>query len=276
MTYTKINIAKPSGGFSPGKGGDKKYAEIILIDLDDLSAEAPRDSKGIVVVGNHIFKDGKYAVKFYSTPGTFSGESNSEGDIDAEGYIQTVIMDHPGSEKEIREFLMHWLDKNVMIIAKKCSDGTMDQFGTSCAPLRLQVSSKDTKDSNKSTLTFKSALKGPYHAIYEGTITFSEPVATVPDNATTIDLSSGPGEYQLTNNTSENTVVLTTCSNATHGMVFTILGSGGDNPSEISNGNDFIMKDGNEWVGISGAKITFMAYRTSSLNTWKFFELSRS
>lgn len=274
MTYTKINITKPSGGFSPGKGGDKKYAEIVLIDLNDLSAEAPRDSKGIVVVGNHTFKAGKYAIKFYSTPGTFSGESNSEGDIDAEGFIQTVVMDHPGSEKELREFLMHWLDKNVMIIAKRCSDGTMDQFGTSCAPLRLQVASKDAKDSNKSILTFKSALKGPYHAIYEGTITFSEPVGEVPAEATSIDLTPGSGEYQLTDNPGEDRVTITTCTNAVHGLVFTVLGSGGINPSEILE-SDFMLHNSAAWTGIDGATITFKCFQTGE-DTFKFIELNRT
>jgi len=270
MTYTKINVLKPTK-MSPGKGGDKKTL-ITFIDVDDLIAEAPRDAKGILITGNHTFKDNAYAVQVYGTSDTISGKSTSEGEIDSEGFIQEVIFSHPGSSQEIREFRSNWLNRNILIIVEHCSDNTKDQYGGSCAPLRMQLEAVDDKEMNKSTFTFTSSNKGPDIAIYEGTVTLAEPVATVSADATTIDLTSGPGEYQLTDNAAATEI--TTCTNATDGMVFTLLGSGGSNPASITDANDFVLKNGTSWSALANSKVTFKAFKDGAVS-WKFFELSR-
>lgn len=270
MTYVKVDVSKPTS-LSPGKGGNKKTI-ITIVDIDDLSAEAPRDSKGVLVVGKHQFKENAYAVKLYGTIDSLAGSSNSEGDIDAEGWIQQFVLAHPGSEKEIREFRANWLNRNIMIFVEKCAEGSIDQYGASCAPLRLQVAATDDKDKNNSVFTFKSANKGPDVGIYQDTLTLASPVDTVDADATSIDLAAGEGEYQLTDNSAE--AIITTATNAVDGMVFTLLGSGGSFPSDIDTGNDFELKDGSSWSAIAGAKITFKAFKNGPA-TWKFIEISR-
>ena len=270
MSYVKATVAKPSG-MSPGKGADKKD-KISIIDLDDLVNEASRDSKGILISGSHVFKENAYGIQLYMTPGTFQGKSTSEGDPDSEGFIQEVVIVHPGSKQEIREFRANWINKNILIIAEKCSDGSKDQYGASCAPLRMKLEAIDDKEMNKSTFTFTSSNKGPDVAIYEGTVTLPSVAATVDADATSVDLSNGEGEYQLTDNAAATEI--TTCSNAVDGMVFTLLGSGGDNPATIPAGNDFLLTEGTIWTGLANSKITFKAFKDGAA-TFKFIELSR-
>lgn len=270
MSYTKIDLTKPTVQ-SPGKGGNKKD-QVIFIDVDDLTSEAARDSKGVLITGNHVFKAGTYAIKVYGTIDTLAGKMTSEGDIDAEGFKGEYIFAHPGSTLEKLEFESAWINKNIILIQENCSDGTMKQYGSKCAPMRMKIEATDDKDNNKSMFTFTSSVKGPNVAIYQGTITYATPVDTVDADDTSIDLTAGAGEYQLTDNTVAT--VITTCTNAVHGMVFTLLGSGGTNPASITKANDFVLVDGTTWNGLANAKITFKAFKSDAA-AWKFFELSR-
>lgn len=271
MSYVKVNVVKNTAKQSPGAGADKKH-KVTLVDVDDLVSEASRDSKGIVIAGNHVFKANTYAIEIYGTSDSISGKSTTEGDIDAEGFLHEVMVSHPGSAKEIREFRANWINRNILAFIEHCSDGSVDQYGSSCAPLRMKLEATDDKDMNKSVFTFASSNKGPDVAIYEGTLTLSEAVDTVDADATSIDLTAGEGEYQLTDNTVA--IELTTCSNAVDGMVFTLLGSGGSNPASITDANDFVLKNGTSWSGIANARITFKAFKDGAAS-WKFFELSR-
>lgn len=271
MSYVKVDVSKNTAKQSPGAGADKK-SKVTLIDIDDLVSEAARDSKGIVISGNHTFNENAYAIVLYVTPDTISGKATSEGDIDAENFVQELVVAHPGSAKEIREFRSNWINRNILAFIEHCSDGSVDQYGSSCAPLRMKIEATDDKDMNKSVFTFTSANKGPDIAIYEGTLTLSSVADTVDADETTIDLTAGPGEYQLTDNT--GATELTTCTDAVDGMVFTLLGSGGDNPASITDANDFVLKNGTSWSGIANARITFKAFKDGS-SSWKFFELSR-
>jgi hypothetical protein len=268
--YVKVNVAKPTR-ISPGKGGDK-MAELTLVDANDVLTLAQRDSKGIKITGNHVFKPGAYAIKLYVTQDSIAGKATSEGEIDAEGIMQEIVVAHPGSAAEIREFRSNWLNRDAIAFVKKCSDNTVDQYGDKCAVLRMKFEHTDDKDQNKTVFTFASAVKGPDIAIYEGTLTLAEPVALVDADATTINLTAGEGEYQLQDNT--GATVITTCTNATDGLVFTLIGSGGTNPASIS-GGDFVLKNGTAWSGLVNATITFKAFKDGAA-TWKFFELSRS
>jgi hypothetical protein len=271
MTYVKVNVSKPQK-LSPGKGGDKKD-RIILVDADDLVSEASRDAKGIVITGNHVFKAGAYAIQMYVTQNSVSGTPRSEGEIDSEGIIQELIFAHPGSSKEIREMRANWLHRNIIAFVEKCSDGSIDQYGASCAPLRMAFEAPDNNEMNRTTFTLTSAVKGPDVAIYEGTLTLAEPAALVDADETSIDLTAGSGEYQLTDNAAATEI--TTCTNAVDGLVFTLIGSGGSNPATITDANDFILKNGATWTGLAGATITFKAYKSAAA-AYSFIELSRS
>lgn len=269
MTYVKVDIAKP--GDNKGVGGDKKD-KIIIIDTDDIQTMPSRDGNGIVIVDDIVMKEGTYMTKVYATLDSIKTGADSEGDPDAKGVMQNVEFSHPGDSQEIREFRANWMNKNMLIIVERCSSTVKNLFGTPCAPMQMVYKAEDDKDKNKTTFTFKSTQKGPDIAIYEGTLTLSSPVATVAADATSVNLASGSGRYQLTDGTSASATI-TTCSNAVDDMVFTLVGSGGSHPPAIS-GTDFLLSSGTAWSAIAGAEITFKAFK-SGASAWKFIELSR-
>jgi hypothetical protein len=268
--YVKVNVAKP--GDNKGAGGNKKD-KIILFDMDDVLTFPERDAKNVVVTENIVFKPNAYMITAYATPPTITGGDNSEGDMDAEGFVHSLSFDHPGSEKEIRELKQNWLSRNIGALVQKCGETKYDLYGTPCAPLRLTTKWEDTKDKNIHNFAFKSS-KSPYSvAIYEGDTTFDTVTGTVAANATSVDVANGSGQYQLTTGTSA-AATITTMTNAVNGGVYTLLGSGGAHPSLID-GDDFILASGTAWTASSGATITFKAFKDGA-STWKFIEQSRS
>lgn len=172
MAYTNVNVAKP--GTNAGLGGGLKDF-IIFFDMDDVSSMPARDAKGILITGNIAFETGAHMSTIYATPGSIVNESKSEGDPDAEGIIQSVKFNHPGSAKEIREFRANMLSRNIGIIHRKCSDPTnMDLYGTKCNPLRLAFTWTQDKDKNTTEFTFASAGRGEDVAIYTGACTWDD------------------------------------------------------------------------------------------------------
>lgn len=274
MSYVKIDVAKP--GLNKGAGGDKKD-RIILFDMDDLLSKSmpARDANGVVMTANLTFVPNAYMITLYATSTTIKVGSNTEGDPDAEGFIHTLEFEHPGNELAIREFKQNWLSRNIGAIVEHCSSNKKDLLGSPCAPLRLTIKWEDDKDKNKSTLSFKSALKFGYDvADYQGTTTFDTVTDTVEEDGVSIDLAAGEGKYQLTDG-SAAPVEIATCTNAVNGMTFTLLGSGGDHPSTIEAGGDFELAAGATWTALSGASITFRVFKNAA-NAFKFIEVSRS
>ncbi len=269
MTYVKVDIAKP--GDNKGVGGDKKD-KVIIFDWDDVASMPSRDANGIVVTGNIVMNPGAYMVKLYATQSTIKAGADSEGDPDAKGITQSVEFEHPGDSQAIREFRANWMNKNIGIVVERCSSGQKNLYGTPCSPLQMVFKGEDDKDKNKTTFTFKSTQKGPDIADYQGTLTLSAAVATVAVDAVAINLTTGPGRYQLTDGAAA-VANISTCSNAVDGMVFTLVGSGGAFPSEIT-GTDFLLASGTAWSAIAGAEITFKAFKSGS-SAWKFIEMSR-
>jgi hypothetical protein len=271
MTYVKTNVLKP--GDNKGAGGNKKDL-VILFDMDDVATFPDRDPAGVVIADNIVFKPNAYMVKIYATVTTITGGDNSEGDLDAQGFVHNLVFDHPGSSQAIREAKQNWIARNMGALVQKCGETTFDLYGTPCAPLILQTKWEDTKDKNIHNFTFKS-LKNPYSvAIYQGTTTFDVVNGTAEADATTVDVASGSGQYQLTDG-GEAAATLTTLSNPSNGGMYTLLGSGGAHPSLITSANDFILAGGVSWTAIAGATITFKAFQTG-VSTWKFIEQSRS
>lgn len=271
MTYVKVSVPKP--GNNKGVGGDKKSL-ITFFDFDDVLTYPSRDGKGIVMSDNIVMKENAYMIQVYATTSTIKVTHETEGEEDARGIIQGLEFAHPGSEDEIEEFLANWINRDMGAIVEDCSTGKKRQLGTPCAPLQMTASSEDSKDMNKSTLTLKSKQKSAFRAAnYQGTLTFADVVGTVAADATAINLSSGDGRYQLSDGTASE-AELTTCTNSTDGAVFTLLGSGGDYPSGIADGNDFILKNGTAWSALAGAEITFKAFKDGA-SSFKFFEISR-
>ena len=270
-SYVKVNVVKP--GSNKGAGGDKKDT-IILFDWDDVLTYPSRDDKGIVITDNIVFKPNAYMIQVYATLDKIKSGSASSGELDAEGFEQTLEFTHPGSELEIREFKSNWLSRNIGAIVLHCHSTRKDQFGTPCEPMRMVAKWEDDKDKNISTITLKSSNKGPCDvADYQGTTVFDTVKGTVAADATTVDVAAGEGQYQLTTGTA-SAETLTTLSNPVNGGIYSLLGSGGAHPSQITAANDFVLSSGTTWTALSGAQITFKAFK-NGVSTWKFFEQSR-
>lgn len=270
MTYVKTNVLK--SGLNPGSGGDKK--DKVTFFLFDEVKTYSRDAAG-VLVPQIVMKDGKYMIQVYGTVSSMSGKLTSEGDEDAEGFMHEFQFSHPGDAQAIMEFIQNWTSQNIGAIVEKCTSSTMKQYGTPCAPLKLTVAGEDTKDANKQVLTFKTSQKCPFViGTYEGTLTLEEPVATVVADTDAIDLSSGSGQYQLTSGTS-SPLEIESINNASDGIIFTLLGSGGTHPSSLSSGSDdFILSSGVTWTALAGTWITFKVKKTGA-SDYKAIELSR-
>lgn len=271
MSYVNVNVAKP--GSNLGRGGDKK-ALITIFDMDDVLTYPARDSKGVVVTDNIQFNPGAYMITVYGSQDTIKFSSSVEGDPDKEGVIQEFSFEHPGDEVAIREFRANWMSKNIGIIQERCSTSKKNLFGTPCAPLRLQFKAEDDKDKTITTLSFKSSQKGPDYADYQGTMSYDTVKDTVAADATTVDVTNGEGEYQLTTGTSA-AAALTALTNCADGKVYTLLGSGGSHPSTIAASGNWLLKNGTSWSALAGATITFKAFKDGS-SSFKFLELSRA
>lgn len=273
MSYVKLSVTKP--GSNQGVGGNKKD-KITVFDFDDVLAPFPaREAKGIVIDGNINFKPGAYAVSVYATLHTIKANPKSEGDPDNKGTILSVAFEHPGDENAILEFRANWQNSNVGIVVERCSDGRKMLYGSPCAPLQMQWEQTDDKDKNATAFTFTSSQKGPDVAVYNGTIGMDTVTGTVLANATSIDLTNGPGEYQMTTGASASTTI-TDATNAVDNMTFTLIGSGGKSPSTIAAAaTSFILRNGTTWTALAGARITFKAIKDGA-SSYKFIEISRS
>jgi hypothetical protein len=270
MSYVKTNVAKSSSNAAIG-GGIKE--NILLFDWDDVTGGYTRDSKGIVITGPLVFKAGRYAIKIEATQETIKASSETSGESDAEGIIQTVEFMHPGDSLAIREFSWNWLGRRAGIIIQKCSDDSMKLYGAPCAPLKLSAKEEMDKDKNTSVFTFKQAQKGPAIANYLGTVTLEAVMGTIAVDAHIIPVAAGAGEYQLSSG-SIAAIEIDSVSGMNDGEIITLLGSGGLYPSTIE-GTPFMLASGAIWTGLAGASITFKAFKDSP-STFIFIELARS
>lgn len=269
MTYVKASVPRPEG--NPGRGIAPKDA-LTLIDTDDIAFFPPRDGAGVVMAGDIVVKAGAYATTIYFTPGTVEITSNGEGDSDAKGFTPTVKGKHPGNKQAIREFKTNWLGRHCIAILSYANGDPADCAGSPTNPLDMGVQYTGNKDSNSSEFTFTQISKGDDIAIYNGTIPYEEPVATVTAAATKVAYTKD-GQYQLTG----GAAALIGITGATHGALITLLGvESGVAPTIAADtaGTMFLLKDGKTFTASTRSQITFKAFKDSA-NTFKFVEQSR-
>ena len=147
-------------------------------------------------------------------------------------------------------------------------------YGNCAAPLSLMPEGQNDNDATAILMKFQQFAKtGVMPSRYYGTFTLATANAVVED-ATTIDATPGTGEYQLVDNT--EATIITDITNATTGGIYTIKGSGGDNPATIEASNtNFLLAGAVDWVGLSGATLTVEAIDVGS-SDHVFVERSRT
>lgn len=274
MSYVKPSIINKGDGGSEGKN-----YEVVIIDIADLVTIPNRNDGGVLMVsGNFVFAANKYATKLQVTTSKISLPVTGEGDEDAGTITSLPEFSFPGSPLDLEEFVQNWTNKSIIVAVRvgACDSGGAFWriFGSKCAPLSLRAEIQNNNDGTMCLVKFQQFTKtNKMPARYTGTFTYSTANVVLAD-AISIDVTPGNGEYQLTDNTAPT--IITDIVNAVTGGVYTILGSGGSNPSTIEATNaNFLLSGAVDWDALSGATLTVEAFEVAG-GDHVFVEKSRS
>lgn len=262
-----------------GKGSaENKSFEVILIDINDIATHPARDDNNVSIVGNYVMKSGKYVTKLQVSSSKTSLPFTSEGEEDNVSISALPEFSFPGSTLEFEEFVANWTNRSVIVAVQVGACGGSGSFyrvyGSKCAPLSLLVEGQNNNDATMGLVKFQQFAKTDLMpGRYTGTFTL-DTATTVAADATTVDVTNGDGEYQLTDNSVAT--IITDLTNASNNGKYTLLGSGGTNPATIQSSNaNFVLVGGVDWQGLSGATITFNAIDAGS-SDHVFIEISRT
>lgn len=252
MSYIKKDVPRAAG--NPGTG-IKPRDQLTLIDIDDIAFMPSPDEKGVVIVDNIVMKPGRYGYNIYMTPGTIEITSAAEGDTDKIGFTPSIKFEHPGNEKEVREFKANSINRKFIVVVRYCSGKPSDLIGTICNPCKLTPSYTGNNESNTNEMTFAQISKGDDIFIYEGTVALEEPVSTVESGVKVIDFSA-EGQYQL----SSGSAVIDEITGGAHNAVMTILGVAGTSPTVSSNEGRILLRGGKVFTASEGSQLTLRAF----------------
>jgi len=265
--YVNIDVLKPTKA-APG-APESRDPNIVIVETSDIVSQPSRDGKGVKLEGTYVFKAGAYAIKIYATPSTIKPIKSSDGDEDAIAITQGLEFAHPGDDLEINEFIQNFTGKSIMAFVKTgaCEGGNpyYKVIGSTCTPLTLKFEGQNDNDATKNLMkleAFKKSNNVP--GFYYGNLTFASVLATVAADATTVDVTNGSGQYQLTDG-GASAAALTDLENGSNGDTITLLGSGGSFPSTIAAAAaKFEMVDGADWTALAGATITFKGFKNGA------------
>lgn len=252
MSYIKKDVPRAAG--NPGTG-IKPRDQLTLIDIDDIDFMPSPDEKGVVIVDNIVMKPGRYGYNIYMTPGTIEITSAAEGDTDKIGFTPSIKFEHPGNEKEVREFKANSINRKFIVVVRYCSGKPSDLIGTICNPCKLTPSYTGNNESNTNEMTFAQISKGDDIFIYEGTVALEEPVSTVESGVKVI-VFSAEGQYQL----SSGSAVIDEITGGAHNAVMTILGVAGTSPTVSSNEGKILLRGGKVFTASEGSQLTLRAF----------------
>jgi hypothetical protein len=275
--YAKVSVPK-SQGIAPGAAAAKD-PNVTIVDVDDILFFPPRDSKGIVMVGDFAMKPGAKMIQFYATKSKISAPYTSDGDEDSISIKQAFEAQHPGNAKEIREFIQNWLGKNVIIIHGSCAEPEKQVVGTKCAPLQLKPEGKDDNDGRMHMLKFEAFAKSSFlPGIYNGSLVLDAPTAVADVAEVAVDTEVNT-QYKLPVGTAGTgaSIAFDTVT-ATDRDHITLIGSGGADVHSIEAGVagsvTVILRNGSLWAALENSVITFEYVNGGA--TKYLVELSRS
>lgn len=183
--YTKVSIPKAGDGAGCAV---PKNPTIILIDVDEVTAEPTRSHGNVALSGNYTLGTGVKAVGIYATPNTIEDACSYEGDVDARGVMQGLSFEHPGNEDAVANFREHSLNRGYIALVHECdgASGRYRAYGSKCNPLFVTPEVTNSKEGSKTKFTLKQETKGTFEpGVYTG---------TVPDLADAADESSSSSE----------------------------------------------------------------------------------
>lgn len=236
--------------------------EIVIFDWNDV-VNRPEREELIYINETLAFKTGAFMISLEVSEGSLKNMSKDEGDNDSVAVIQEISATVPGNESEFRQLVASMRGRKLGVIHRYCNKEEMDLYGSHCAPLQFMNSYEHDKDNKRSTINFKSIVKGPDVAIYTGSL-FFETNFTLAPNVNGIDLSKGNGVYEIGVNT--KATLLTTLTNAKHGEVFTLIGISQVHRTKINASNAYMLRNKIAWDSLDGASITFKVFDNGTYN----------
>ena len=253
--YTKVNLNKPAG-ISPGSAAPK--SETIIVDVEDIQVFPLSDQNGVKLAGQFVLKPGASMIKMYGTKSKTDAPYESDGDEDSISINQKFMIQHPGNNLEIKEFVQNWLGRNVIVLHKACQDGFYEVMGTPCAPLQVKPAKVDNNDGRYHTLNFESFAKTalvPKH--YEGAAVFADPFAVA--DATAVAATTANGAHYLLPALAVTEAIGFGSVTLPHGSMLTLIGDGGAAPATLNSGvagsATVLLVNGAEWVALRDATI---------------------
>ena len=170
----RVSIAKKAGAAVPVG----KNKNVILIRVDDIDHDVSGSPigfptrNGALAVGNIALKAGAKALAIYCTPMTINRFDTSDGEGDARKITSNFTGEHPGDHEDINTLLQDYLNEDLIIISRECSDSTGTRIqGTPCNPMKMQFEGVDNNESKKKTLTFAQDMGDKFVMLhYNGTI----------------------------------------------------------------------------------------------------------
>jgi hypothetical protein len=256
--YNKINVQKP-GGISPGSAAAKD-PNVTIVDVDDILVFPPRDSKGIVMVGDFVMKPNAKMIQIYMTKSKISAPYEGDGDEDSQSIKQSFEGQHPGNKREIREFIQNWLGKNVIVIHGSCSETEREVVGTKCAPLQLKPSKVDNNDARYHMMKFEAFAKSAFlPGEYNGNLVLAAPADVEDVAAVTVDADATGLQYKLPALAVTDAIEFEPVV-ATDRSYVTLIGSGGVAPATLPAGVagdvTVILTGGVTWTALDQSAIT--------------------
>ncbi|HLS11766.1 MAG TPA: hypothetical protein VK050_06355 [Flavobacteriaceae bacterium] len=251
----RLKTVKRTAGPSPGAAAPSK--DLVLVKVDDVLHFPARDSKGVVVPGSFVMKEGAEMIEMYRTPGSQEDTYETEGDLDQEGITQSTQGNYPGDSVDILEFLQNNLGVGFVAITRRCDGGNNRMFGTQCSPVFLSSEYTSNSEGNMHTITLSQRIATTFvPAVYEGTFSFMEPTATDE----TIEATAGT-TYKVDATMADEVITINTAS-LEAGDKITLIG--GDVAGKLENTATVILAGGADWVGVPGASITLKAFESDS------------
>ena len=273
MAYIKPSLISKSSG-----SAENKNYEIVIMDVNDIATFPTRNESGVVMVGDFVMKAGKYVTKMQVSSSKTSLPVTSEGEEDNISISALPEFSVPGSSLDFEEFVQNWTNKSIIVGVQVGACGGSNPFyriyGSQCAPLSLLLEGQNNNDSTMGLVKFQQFAKSNLMpGRYSGTFTLASVLGTHVEDATTVSVAAGSGEYQMTDNT--EATAITDLTGAVNNGKYTLLGSGGSFPASISNGGNFVLVGGVDWDATAGARITFNAIDAGG-GDHIFIEISRS
>lgn len=252
----KLKTVKRPAGSSPGAVAPSK--DLVLIKVSDCEYIPKRNSKGVVIEGSFVMKEGAEMVEIYRTPGTHEDTYETEGDLDQEGITQSIQGNYPGDSVDILEFLQNNLGVPYFVISRRCDDGNNRLYGTECSPMYLASTYTSNSEGNKHTINFTQRVPTTFvPAVYQGNFSFLDPTET-----TEAVVAVAGASYKVDAATEDAEITIDT-SALKGGDTITLIG--GATAGKLESSADVMLKGGADWIGMPGSSITLKAFEGSSV-----------